>query len=485
MCNNCKFRKQMLELEIENKLQDECGVFGIAAPGIDNLAKDVYFGLHSLQHRGQDSAGIAANDGGQINFYKKSGLVTEVFNDSIMEGLKGDICIGHVRAATKLQGHESYAQPFVVHSKMGTLAIGHNGQLVNAKYIREQLQSDGCVFHTNSDCETIAVLIAKLMKNATVEEAIAQAALRVQGAFSLVITIGSKLIGVRDPHGIRPLCIGKTKNGYVLSSESCAFPLQGAELVRDVEPGEIVVIENGELTSVKYANVPVRSCSFEYVYTARTDSNIDGTVVYMSRREAGRILAREDDVEADMVIAVPDSGTVAAIGYAEESGIPFGEGFVKSRYVGRTFIQPTQEMRVQSVKMKLNVLEENVRGKRIVMIDDSIVRGTTSDKIIKLLKDAGALEVHMRLSSPPVMYSCYMGTDTPDRKNLIAANLSIEEIREKISADSLRYISIEGLKESIGLGDNVCLACFDGVYPVELYDIEHETGEKTFVGEYD
>ncbi|MBR5228297.1 MAG: amidophosphoribosyltransferase [Firmicutes bacterium] len=485
MCNDCKFRQCMAELEIENKIQDECGVFGISAPGIENLAKDVYFGLHSLQHRGQDSAGIAANDGGKISFYKKLGLVTEVFNDDIMEGLKGDICVGHVRAATKMQGHESYSQPFVVHSKMGSLAIGHNGQLVNAKYVREQLQEDGCVFHTTSDAETIAVLIAKLMKNCTVEEAIAQACLRVQGAFALVITIGNKLIGVRDPHGIRPLCIGKTKNGYVISSESCAFPLQGAELVRDVQPGEIVVIENGEINSVKYATVPVRGCSFEYVYTARTDSKIDGTVVYMSRREAGRILAREDDVEADMVIAVPDSGTVAAIGYAEESGIPFGEGFVKSRYVGRTFIQPTQEMRVQSVKMKLNVLEENVRGKRIVMIDDSIVRGTTSDKIIKLLKDAGALEVHMRLSSPPVMYSCYMGTDTPDRKNLIAANMSIEEIRQKISADSLRYISIEGLKESIGLGDNICLACFTGEYPVELYDIEHETGEKTFVGEYD
>ncbi len=485
MCNNCKNKKCMMELEIENKLQDECGVFGIAAPGVKHLAKDVYFGLHSLQHRGQDSAGIAANNDGKISFYKALGLVTDVFNDEIMETMEGDICIGHVRAATFAEDHESYSQPFVVHSKMGSLAIGHNGKLVNAKYVREQLKEDGLVFHTSSDAELIAVLIAKLMKNGTVEQAIAEAALRVQGAFALVITIGNKLIGVRDPHGIRPLCIGKTKNGYVISSESCAFPLQGATLVRDVEPGEIVIIENGQLSSVKYANVPVRSCSFEYVYTARTDSNIDGTVVYMSRREAGRILAREDDIEADLVIAVPDSGTVAAIGYAEESGIPFGEGFVKSRYVGRTFIQPTQEMRVQSVKMKLNVLEENVKGKRIVMIDDSIVRGTTSDKIIKLLKDAGALEVHMRLSSPPVMYSCYMGTDTPNRKNLIAANMTIEEIRKKINADSLKYISIEGLKESIGLGDNVCLACFDGNYPVELYDIEHETGEKVFVGEYD
>lgn len=486
MCKDCQLKNHMVELLEENKLQDECGVFGVAAPDSENLAKDVYFGLHALQHRGQDSAGIASNNGGTISYYKKLGLVQDVFNDDIMEDLKGDICIGHVRAAVKAESHESNSQPFVVYSKMGSLAIAHNGKLVNAKHVREQLQEDGCVFHTVSDAEIIAALIAKNMTDDSVEEAIAKAAMTVQGAFALVITVGDKLIGVRDPHGIRPLCIGKTKKGYILSSESCAFPIQGAELVRDVLPGEIVVIENGELTSHRYCDdVPVRGCSFEYVYTARTDSTIDGKNVYLSRLEAGRVLAREDDVEADMVIAVPDSGTVAAIGYAEESGIPFGEGFVKNRYVGRTFIQPTQEMRVLSVRMKLNVLEENVKGKRIVMIDDSIVRGTTSDKIIRLLKDAGALEVHMRLSSPPVAYSCYMGTDTPDRKNLIAANMTIEQIREKIGADSLRYISIEGLREAIGLGDDLCFACFDGVYPVELYDIEHETGEKTFVGEYD
>jgi amidophosphoribosyltransferase len=316
---------------------------------------------------------------------------------------------------------------------------------------------------------------------------VSRAATTVKGAFALVITTGEKLIGVRDPNGIRPLCIGKTKTGYVLSSESCVFALQGAEYIRDVEPGEIVVIENNEISSFKYIkDEPMKVCSFEYVYFARTDSHIDGKSVYMTRREAGKILARNDNVEADLVIAVPDSGTVAAIGYAEEAGIPFGEGLIKNRYVGRTFIQPTQEMRELSVRMKLNVLEENVKGKRLVMIDDSIVRGTTSGKIVKMLKDAGAAEVHVRISSPPVTHSCYMGIDTPDRKNLMAANMTIDEMCGHIGADSLAFLPVEDLKDSIGLGDSICAACFTGEYPVELFDIEYEThNDKTIVGEYD
>ncbi|MCI8284972.1 MAG: amidophosphoribosyltransferase [Firmicutes bacterium] len=473
----------------DDKFHDECGVIGISSPGAQNIAKDVYFGLHSLQHRGQESAGIASNMYGNINYYKDMGLVQEVFDDNIIKTLPGDICIGHVRYSTAGESHVTNAQPLVVYSKMGSLALAHNGNLTNAKKLRDQMQDYGYIFQTAIDSEIIAALIARFLKDGSVEQAISKAAAMIEGGFSLVITTGDKLIGVRDPHGIRPLCIGKTNSGYVISSESCVFPLQGAKFLRDVKPGEIVIIENNELKSIMYnENASHKVCSFEYVYFARTDSHIDEKSVYMTRREAGKILARADDTEADLVIAVPDSGTVAAIGYAEESGIPFGEGLIKNRYVGRTFIQPTQEMRELSVRMKLNVLEENVKDKRIIMIDDSIVRGTTSGKIVKMLKDAGASEVHVRISSPPVTHSCYMGIDTPNRKNLMAANKSIEEMRVHIGADSLKFLSVEGLEDCIGLGDSICKACFTGDYPVELYDIEHEVSrnsEKTIIGEYD
>jgi len=362
---------------------------------------------------------------------------------------------------------------------------------VNAKILREELEDKGVIFQTNIDSEVIAALIAKFLKDGSIEKAVQKAVESVIGSFALVVTSGNKLIGVRDPNGIRPLCIGRIKNGYIFSSESCIFPLQGAEFLRDVKPGEMVVIDNGELKSYIFGKKAKRAgCSFEYVYFARPDSHIDGRSVYAARREAGKILARECPVEADLVIAVPDSGTVAAIGYAEESGIPFGEGLVKNRYIGRTFIQPTQEMRELSVRMKLNVLEENVRGKRIIMIDDSVVRGTTSGKIVKMFRDAGASEIHVRISSPPVLYSCYMGIDTPHRKNLLAANNTIEQMRDLMGADSLGFLSQEGLSTSIGLGyDNVCCACFDGNYPTELPDIENENAiqfiSKNIVGEYD
>lgn len=350
--------------------------------------------------------------------------------------------------------------------------MAHNGNLINAEALREEMQDRGVIFQTSIDSEVIAALIARFIRENTIEESIIKTLELVRGAYALVITSGEKLIGVRDPNGIRPLCIGRTKEGYVLSSESCIFPLLPAEFIRDVEPGEMIIIEDRELKSIRYKKEERKAiCAFEYVYLARPDSDIDGRSVYMARSQAGRMLANEHPVAADMVIAVPDSGTVAAIGYAEESGIPFGEGLIKNRYVGRTFIQPDQRMRELSVRLKLNVLKDNVRGKRIVMVDDSIVRGTTSGKIVKMLKDAGAREVHVRVCSPPVTHPCYFGIDTPDPDNLVAANYTVEEIRKLIGADSLGYLSVEGLLESVNLGgDNICTACFSGNYPIPLPD---------------
>lgn len=453
-----------------DKLEEECGVVGVYAPGIKDIARSVYFGLHSLQHRGQESAGIASNKDGKIQYYKEMGLVQEVFNDEIIERLQGDIAIGHVRYSTTGESYVANAMPLVVYHRRGSLALAHNGNLVNTQEIRDELQDNGVIFQTSIDSEAIASLIARHSKDHSIENAIIETTKIIKGSYALVITYDDKLVGVRDPLGIRPLCIGKIDGGYVLASESCAFSVMGAEFIRDVEAGEMVVIENNEIKSIQYSNNTNKAiCSFEYVYFSRPDSIIDGQNVYISRRNAGIILAKEHPVEADLVIAVPDSGTVAAIGYAQESGIPFGEGLIKNRYVGRTFIQPDQRMRELSVRLKLNVLKDNVKGKRLVMIDDSIVRGTTSGKIVNMLKEAGAKEVHIRVSSPPVIHSCYFGIDTPSRRNLIAANHSIEEISKMIGADSLGYISVEGLKESIGLPENhLCKGCFSGNYPISI-----------------
>ena len=437
----------------EDKVFDECGVVGVYAPGKADIARSVYFGLHSLQHRGQESAGIASNKDGKIQYYKEMGLVQEVFNDEIIGRLQGDISIGHVRYSTSGESHAVNAMPLVVYHKGGSLALAHNGNLVNAELLREEMQDRGVIFQTSIDSEVIAALIARYIRDNTIEESI-----------------------------IRPLCIGRTKDGYVLSSESCIFPLLGAKFVRDVEPGEIIVIEDRELKSIRYSKGGKKAiCAFEFVYLARPDSDIDGRSVYMARSQAGRALAKEYPVEADMVIAVPDSGTVAAIGYAEESGIPFGEGLIKNRYVGRTFIQPDQRMRELSVRLKLNVLKDNVKGKRIVMVDDSIVRGPTSGKLVILLTVAGAAEVHVRVSSPPVTHSCHFGIDTPNKEKLVAYNNTVEEIRKMIGADSLGYLSVEGLLESVSLGgENVCVACFNGEYPMELPDEEaRENGKNT------
>jgi amidophosphoribosyltransferase len=473
MRENYDISHELRELE-EDQVYDECGVVGVYAPGKPDNARNVYFGLHSLQHRGQESAGIAANKDGKIQYYKEMGLVQEVFNDEIISRLQGDIAIGHVRYSTSGENHAVNAMPLVVYFKGGSLALAHNGSLVNAELLRDEMQDRGVIFQTSVDSEIIAALIARFVRQKPIEEAILETLEIIKGAYALVITSGDKLIGIRDPNGIRPLCIGRTKDGYVLSSESCIFPLLRAEFVRDVSPGEMVIIEDNELKSVIFKKGCKKAiCSFEYVYLARPDSRMDGISVYMARSKAGRVLAREHPVEADMVIAVPDSGTVAAIGYAEESGIPFGEGLIKNRYVGRTFIQPDQRMRELSVRLKLNVLEENVKGKRLVMVDDSIVRGTTSGKIVKMLKNAGALEVHVRVASPPITHPCFFGIDTPNSEKLVAANYSLEEIRKKIGADSLGYISVEGLIESIGLApENTCTSCFDGVYPMDLPDKE-------------
>lgn len=469
MYSEFDINRELRELE-EDKVFDECGVVGVYAPGKADIARSVYFGLHSLQHRGQESAGIASNKDGKIQYYKEMGLVQEVFNDEIIGRLQGDISIGHVRYSTAGESYVTNAMPLVVYHRGGSLALAHNGNLINAEWLREEMQDRGVIFQTSIDSEVIAALIARFIKDNTIEDAIIKTLELVKGAYALVITSGNKLIGVRDPNGIRPLCIGRTKDGYVLSSESCIFSLLGAKFIRDVEPGEIVIVEDNELKSIRYSKGQRRAvCAFEYVYLARPDSDIDGRSVYMARSQAGRILAKEHPVDADMVIAVPDSGTVAAIGYAEESGIPFGEGLIKNRYVGRTFIQPDQRMRELSVRLKLSVLADNVKGKRIIMVDDSIVRGTTSGKIVKMLKDAGAKEVHVRVSSPAVINSCYFGIDTPNPDKLVAANYTPEEISKMIGADSLGYISVKGLLESIDLGDvNVCAACFNGDYPMEL-----------------
>ncbi|MBZ4647063.1 MAG: amidophosphoribosyltransferase [Petroclostridium sp.] len=454
-----------------DKLNEECGVFGIYDNDGHDCARLTYYGLYALQHRGQESCGIAVNDDGTIIYHKDMGLVPEVFNDVILNHLKGQIAVGHVRYSTTGASLRENAQPLVTKYVKGTLTVAHNGNLVNAAEIRSELEKSGAIFQTTIDSEVIAYLIAReRVRCGSIEDAVAQMMKQVRGSYSLVVMSPRKLIGARDPYGIRPLSIGKLENSYILASETCALDSINAEFVRDVEPGEVVVIDKNGLRSLK-SNCIGRSnlCIFEFIYFARPDSIIEGASVYETRKEAGRILAKEHPVEADLVIGVPDSGVSAAVGYAEESGIPYGEGLIKNRYIGRTFIQPEQSQREKGVKIKLNVLKSSVEGKRIVMVDDSIVRGTTSGRIVQMLKDAGAKEVHMRISSPPFKWPCYFGTDIPSRKQLVASTHSIEEIRQIVGADSLGYLSIEGLsKMAIGARCGFCKACFSGEYPMEV-----------------
>ncbi len=456
-------------------LHEECGVFGIYDFDGKDVASSVYYGLFALQHRGQESCGIAVSetDGpkGKVTSFKDMGLVNEVFTGDVLEKMKGDIGVGHVRYSTAGESTRENAQPLVLNYVKGTLALAHNGNLINAKELKKDLEYTGAIFQTTIDSEVIAYHIARERLNSkTAEEAVRRAAAKLKGAYSLVVMSPRKLIGARDPFGFKPLCIGKRDNAYIITSETCALETIGAEFVRDVEPGEVVTISpEGGIRSDKSLCLPKEKearCIFEYIYFARPDSHIDGVSVYDSRIKAGRFLAIDSPVEADLVVGVPESGNAAALGYSLESGIPYGTAFVKNGYVGRTFIKPKQSSRESSVRVKLNVLKEAVNGKRIIMIDDSIVRGTTSDRIVSMLKEAGAKEVHVRISSPPFLWPCYFGTDIPEREQLIAYNRTVEEIRQVIGADTLGYLEINRLHEMVK-GLPICKGCFTGTYPME------------------
>ncbi len=449
-----------------DKFKDECGVFGIYSPDGYDVASITYFGLYALQHRGQESAGIAVANGKDINCYKNMGLVSDVFNEKNLADLKGFSAIGHVRYATAGASSLNNAQPITAKYKLGSLAIAHNGNLVNADVVKELLEDAGTVFQTSSDTEVILHLIGRAAKKG-MERAIVDAMQAVKGSYAIVIQTENKLIGVRDPNGIRPLCLGKINNSYVFSSESCALDTVGADFVRDVNPGEIIIVDENGIKSINFAEkTKCETCSFEYIYFARPDSVMDGINIYESRVRAGMKLYEENPVEADVVIGVPDSGIPAAVGFSRASGIPYAIGFIKNKYVGRTFITPSQEMRERAVSVKLNPLKANVEGKRVVIIDDSIVRGTTSRKLVETLRKAGAKEVHFRISSPVVKYPCYFGIDTPYRSELIGARLSIKEINDEIGSDTLGYLSMDALLDSLQSGKGFCLGCFSGVYPV-------------------
>jgi len=456
----------MYDVLEEDKFKDECGVFGIYTQGDVDVAALTYYGLYALQHRGQESAGIAVSDGEKITCYKDMGLVVDVFKEDKIKSLVGKAAIGHVRYSTTGGSNIINAQPIIGEFKLGSIAIAHNGNLVNADVMRELLEDGGCIFQTSIDTEVVLNLIARGAKKG-IERAVVDVVQAIKGSFAIVILTKDKLIGFRDPNGIRPLCIGKLDDAYILCSESCALDAIGAELVRDVEPGEIVIIDKNGLKSITYAEkTKCQTCAFEYVYFARPDSIIDEINVYSARLRAGEQLFKECPAEADVVIGVPDSGIAAAVGYSRASGIPYDTGFIKNRYVGRTFISPSQELREKALLVKLNPLKVNIEGKRVVLIDDSIVRGTTSRKLVDLLRRAGAKEVHFRISSPVVQYPCYFGIDTPYRKELIGSGNTVDEIRELIGADSLGYISIDGLVNSLNQEKGFCLGCFNGIYPV-------------------
>ena len=454
-------------------LHEECGVFGMYDFDGNDVASSIYYGLFALQHRGQESCGIAVSETsgpkGKVTSYKGMGLVNEVFDGEGLGNMKGDIGVGHVRYSTAGESTRENAQPLVLNYVKGTLALAHNGNLINAKELKKDLEYTGAIFQTTIDSEVIAYHIAReRLQSKTAEEAVRRACMKLKGAYALVVASPRKLIGARDPFGFKPLCIGKRDNAYILASETCALDTIGATFVRDVLPGEVVTItpEKGIESDIEMALPKEKEarCIFEYIYFARPDSHIDGVSVYASRVRAGQFLAMDSPVEADLVTG--ESGNAAALGYSLQSGIPYGTAFVKNGYVGRTFIKPKQSSRESSVQIKLNVLKEAVAGKRVVMIDDSIVRGTTSDRIVRMLRDAGATEVHVRISSPPFLWPCYFGTDIPEREQLIAYNRSIEDIRKIIGADSLGYLGMERLDEMVD-GLPICRGCFNGIYPME------------------
>ncbi len=453
-------------------LHEECGVFGIFSDGTINPAYACYNGLLALQHRGQESCGIAVSDDGVIDYHKNMGLVTEVFNNTILDSLNGQMGISHVRYSTAGGSVLENAQPLVMRYVKGTLSVAHNGNLTNAIELRRQLEQRGAIFQTTIDSEVICYVIAReRLKCHTVEEAVARTMQVIEGAYSLLVMSPRKLIAARDPWGFRPLCMGKKGDAIVFASETCALDSVGAEFVRDIEPGEIVVVQDGKISTIRthVGKQPHTMCIFEYLYFARPDSIIEGQSAHDSRMLAGKYLAQEFPVEADVVIGVPDSGLSAAMGYAKESGIPYDIGFVKNKYIGRTFIQPSQAMRENSVRIKLNVLKSTVEGKRVVMVDDSIVRGTTSKRIVSLLRHFGATEVHVRSSAPPFMFPCYFGTDVPSKDQLVACNYTMDGIKELIGADSIGFLSVNSLEKIIPNANcQFCDGCFSGKYPVDV-----------------
>ena len=462
-----------------DKFNDECGVVAIYAhPEAETLA---YLGLHALQHRGQESAGIASSDGVNIRVHKAMGLVADIFTEEVLAKLRGRLAIGHTRYSTAGDSALMNAQPIMARSHKGTIALAHNGNLVNALEIRTRLESEGSIFSTNSDTEVIVHLMAQSREH-TLPEAIADALRQVEGAFSLVMVTPDRILAARDPRGFRPLAMGRIpgsgperQDTIIFASETCAFDLIGAKYEREVQPGEMVVVGPEGVTSKFYAPAqPHSACIFEHVYFSRPDSLVFGRAVEVSREHLGRALALEAPADADIVVPVPDSGVSAAMGYAAESGIPFRFGLIRNHYVGRTFIEPQQHVRDFGVKLKLNPVRSVLQGKRVVLIDDSIVRGTTSRKIVRMIRQAGACEVHMRISCPPTISPCFYGVDTPSKRQLIAANKSVEEIREYIGADSLAYLSVEGLKRACGEGEKTayCTACYTGKYPTDWVDVE-------------
>ena len=453
-------------------IHEECGVFGIYSEKTTDVAMSAYYALFALQHRGQESCGIAVNDDGVISCHKSAGLVNDVFKKDTLDALgQGQMAVGHVRYGTTGSGGIANAQPMVVNHIKGSMALAHNGNLTNSAELREALEMNGSIFHSTSDTEVISYIITKERISApSIEAAVFSAMYRLKGAYSLIIMSPSKLIAARDPLGFRPLCIGKKDGQILFASETCALNTLGAEYVRDVRPGEIVVVDKYGMRSIEGHCTDCKKalCVFEYIYFARPDSEIEGCSVHLARQKAGAFLAKQHPVEADVVVGVPDSGLDAAMGYAKESGIPYGMGFIKNKYIGRSFIQPTQAQRESDVRIKLNVVPSTVKGKRVVMIDDSIVRGTTCARIVNQLREAGAKEVHVRVSAPPFLFPCYFGTDIDSKENLIANNHTVEEICEIIGADSLGFLSVENvLQLADGCPLDLCAACFNGDYPVE------------------
>jgi amidophosphoribosyltransferase len=460
-------------IKMFNNIHEECGIFAIYSKHKTNVNMQTYIGLYALQHRGQESCGIVVNDKGLFNYHKDLGLVHEVFDKDTLAKLgEGNIAIGHVRYSTTGNSNRSNAQPLVVRHIKGPMSIAHNGNLTNARELREEYELRGGIFHSTADTEVISYAITEQrLVCASIEESVEKAMNRLVGAYSIVVMSPQKLIAARDPNGFRPLSLGKlSDDSYVISSETCAFDSVGAEFIRDLLPGEIVVIDDNGVRSIKtHCGSKGTLCVFEYVYFARPDSVIEGSSVHRARLRAGKYLWREHPVEADVVIGVPDSGLDAALGFSRASGIPYGVGFIKNRYVGRTFIQPNQTDRTNSVKIKLNVVSDTVKDKRVVLVDDSIVRGTTSKRIVNLIREAGAKEIHFRVSCPPFMHPCFFGTDIDSRENLIACKMSTDEIAKEIGADSLGYLSVEAVNKLAGNANcGFCDACFTGNYPVPV-----------------